>query len=472
MTVIGDENKWAEAIFGQAKLGDARRTARLVRMATDLAASPDLSLDAACLGNEAAAEGAHRFVRNDAIAPEAIAEAGYEATARLAEQTDGLLLALEDTTSVGFSHSVIDELGDIGGGQKYLRGWMVHSVLLAEAESKAPLGLLEQNRWKRDPNNSGKAKRRKKRPYPDKESYKWEHASRRVSQRVSQQVSDRLVSVCDRESDVFEYLAYKMSTPGHFVVRNSWDRSVKNREQTRLWACAKAAPVQGTRKVVLTQRGGKYGRSARVATVEISSCELTLRAPSRPKGWKLQPLDVRVVYVRETTPVEGKKPMEWFLFTDLETTTFEQVERVVEFYEARWLIEDFHKGWKSGTRLEQRRQRFAQNLEKLAVITAFIAVRLLQIRSLAACAPETCCSEVFSRTEWQVLWLGAETAPPPDEPPTIEWAWRALAKLGGWRDTQGTGRVGWLLMWRGWARLEQRVDGFELALRFHQDAEM
>lgn len=472
MTVTGNENEWAEMTFGQARLGDARRTARLVKMATDLARSPKLSVDAAARGDAAAAEGAHRLVRNKAVTPQAIAEAGFGVTAELAEQTEGLLLALEDTTTLRFNHSVIEELGDVDGGQEYTKGWLVHSVLVAEADTKAPLGLIEQTRWKRAPEERGKRRRRKQRAYSEKESYKWERASRQVSSRVGEEVERRLVSVCDRESDVFEYLAYKTETPGHFVVRASWDRVVENQRQNRLWACAKTAPVVGQRKVVITQRGGPQGRPARVTAVEVSSGEVTLRAPKRQKGSELEPLDVQLVYAREITPPEDKEPMEWLLFTDLEVTTFEQAERVVDFYQARWLIEDFHKGWKTGTRVEKRRQRHAQNLEKVAVIAAFVAVRLLQIRSLAACADDICCSEVFSRTEWQVLWLGAETTPPPDDPPTIGWAWHALAKLGGWRDTQRTGRVGWLLLWRGWSRLEQRVEGFELALRFHQDAEM
>jgi hypothetical protein len=150
MSVISDEAQWAQMTFGQAKLGDQRRTARLVRLAGDLAVSPELSVDAACLGDEAAAEGAHRLMRNDAVKAQAIAESGFEATAKLAEGTTGWILAIEDTTTLSFTHSVAGQLGDMGGvANARPQGWWVHSVLLAEAESRAPIGLIDQERWTR-----------------------------------------------------------------------------------------------------------------------------------------------------------------------------------------------------------------------------------------------------------------------------------------------------------------------------------
>jgi hypothetical protein len=469
MHVISDEAQWAQMTFGQARLGDARRTTRLVRLATALAVSPELSVDAACMGDKAAAEGAHRLMRNDAVKAQSIAEAGFEATAKLAEETTGWILAIEDTTTLSFTHSVAGQLGDMGGVKDArAQGWWVHSVLLAEAESRAPIGLIDQERWSRPAGKRGQKHRRKDRPYTEKESYKWEKASRRIAERVTGEVKERLVSVCDRESDVFEYLAYKTENAGRFVARAAWDRGVENAEETKLWEHANSAEVLGERQVVVTQRGGKFGRKARTTSVEVAGRAVRLKAPQRKVGPKLAAIDIWLVYARETTPEEGQEPLEWLLLTDFEVDSFERADQVLGCYETRWLIEDFHKAWKSGVKVEERRQQEAQNLEKVAVVTAFVAVRLLQIRSLAACAPDTSCSEIFSNTEWFCLWTSTEQSPPPNEPPTVRWAWLALAKLGGWRDTQRTGRPGWLTMWRGWSRLEQRVAGFELALRFHQ----
>ncbi|ENK1256718.1 transposase, partial [Vibrio vulnificus] len=42
--MIKSNNDWAEEQFGHAKLGDPRRTARLVKMASDLAQHPGKSV--------------------------------------------------------------------------------------------------------------------------------------------------------------------------------------------------------------------------------------------------------------------------------------------------------------------------------------------------------------------------------------------------------------------------------------------
>jgi len=47
-----------------------------------------------------------------------------------------------------------------------------------------------------------------KRSYQDKESYKWEHASVQITKRLGFAMQ-WTISVCDRESDVYEYLLYK-----------------------------------------------------------------------------------------------------------------------------------------------------------------------------------------------------------------------------------------------------------------------
>ncbi len=43
-----DQARWAATEFGEAELGDARRTARLVELASGLAERPTASLPEAC----------------------------------------------------------------------------------------------------------------------------------------------------------------------------------------------------------------------------------------------------------------------------------------------------------------------------------------------------------------------------------------------------------------------------------------
>ena len=141
---------WSELTFGCADLGDTRRTKRLVTVAAELSAHTGNSLSSSCEGYTALVTGAYRLIENEAVKPEAIAEASFQANAKIARQSR-LILALEDTTTLGYKHSVRSELGDLGGpeGSK-TRGFHVHSVFLVDADTERSIGLIDQDRWVRE----------------------------------------------------------------------------------------------------------------------------------------------------------------------------------------------------------------------------------------------------------------------------------------------------------------------------------
>ncbi|EGI6810030.1 transposase, partial [Escherichia coli] len=126
--VLSDCYSWANEQFGHARLGDPRRTRRLVSQASSLAQHAGLSIVKSS-HSTAQVEGAYRLIRNPSVSPEAIAEAGFTATARACE-AHPLLLALEDTTTINFSHSTaFDNLGNTTTNPK-TRGLLAHSVLM------------------------------------------------------------------------------------------------------------------------------------------------------------------------------------------------------------------------------------------------------------------------------------------------------------------------------------------------------
>jgi hypothetical protein len=88
-------------------------------------------------------EGAYRFIRNDQIQPNDIAESGFQATAQNA-QNHSLLLALEDNTSLTYQHrSVRDTLGHTNQGNRS-RDLLAHSILLFAPDTHQVVGLIEQ----------------------------------------------------------------------------------------------------------------------------------------------------------------------------------------------------------------------------------------------------------------------------------------------------------------------------------------
>ncbi|TYD41353.1 IS4/Tn5 family transposase DNA-binding protein, partial [Aeromonas veronii] len=67
---------WAKCVFSLAALGDPRRTARLVNVATQLAKYSGKSITHSSEGSEAMQEGAYRLIRNPHVSAAAIRKAG------------------------------------------------------------------------------------------------------------------------------------------------------------------------------------------------------------------------------------------------------------------------------------------------------------------------------------------------------------------------------------------------------------
>ncbi|GBE29471.1 MAG TPA: hypothetical protein ENH10_03735 [Bacteroidetes bacterium] len=75
---------------------------------------------------------------------------------------------------------------------------------------------------------------------------------------------------------------------------------------------------------------------------------------------------------------------------------------------------------------------------------AFVGVYLLQLRDAANDTPEQSCEDLLTGEEWRLLWLSSSKKRRlPSTPPTLQWAYQALGRLGGWTDSKRTGRVGW-----------------------------
>ena len=110
------------------------------------------------------------------------------------------------------------------------------------------------------------------------------------------------------------------------------------------------------------------------------------------------------------------------------------------------------------------------NLEKMIVILSFVAIRLLQLKehfeypaTLELNAHSTSCDQLLTEAEWKVLWNSMEKTPLPEKTPSAVWAYKAIAKLGGSTDSKRTGKAAWSTIWKGWFRLQERVEGLRIA---------
>lgn len=455
--VLSDCYSWAKGIFGLAALGDLRRTRRLVTLATSLAQHAGLSIVKSS-HSPAEVEGAYRLLRNPNITPDAIADAGFIATAKAA-QVYPLLLALEDTTTINFSHtSAYEDLGHTSTQQK-THGLLAHSVLLYAPDTARMVGLIAQQRWTRGTADYGKKHLRKQRPYEEKESFKWQQASELTAQRLGEMQSN-VISVCDREADIWQYLDYKISQGQRFVVRAAQNRRLEGNDN-KLFELPDTLTQAGSHVLNVVQKGG---RAARQAQMFVSYSTVQIKHPNG--SGTLLP----VTYICCREGVEDGAC--WHLLTSEQVENAAQARLIISYYERRWLIEEYHKAWKSGgTQVEALRMQTRDNLERMMVILAFIAVRVLALRQggLSEETLEASCEQVLSPIEWKLLWVKQEGKALPQKAPNLKWAYLALAKMGRWYDSKRTGRAGWIVMWEGWFKLQDIVEGYKLAKSLDQE---
>ena len=69
--------------------------------------------------------------------------------------------------------------------------------------------------------------------------------------------------------------------------------------------------------------------------------------------------------------------LEWLLLTTRPVESLDQALEIIAWYTRRWIVEEFHKAWKTGCRAEQRQLEEADRLVPLLGALAIVAVRLL-----------------------------------------------------------------------------------------------
>jgi hypothetical protein len=122
----------------------------------------------------------------------------------------------------------------------------------------------------------------------------------------------------------------------------------------------------------------------------------------------------------------------------------------------RWLVEEYHKALKTGCRTESRQLKAAGRLEALVALTSVVAVRLLQLKSLARTNPEIPAKRVVPRVWLAMLKLARKNLSRVHDL-TVGQFYREVAKLGGFLGRKSDGEPGWITIWRGWEKLNMFV---------------
>lgn len=441
-----DPTNWAVTEFADADLGDLRRTQRLIHLAHTLAQNPGATLPEAC-GSSAMLKAAYRFFDNDDIEPSDIVQSHIEATYGRLHHVP-VVLAVQDTTEADWtSLRATEGLGPLGCST--CQGLLVHTTLAITPE-RVPLGLLAQQVWARDPNDVGKRARRKQRPISEKESQKWLHSLDAVITARDCCPHTHLVSVGDREADVYDFLALERPPGVDVLIRAAWDRCAQTPERY-VWATLEAQPVVSDLRIDVPRRGAQ---PARQAVLSLRYCRLTLTPPRHRKREGLPAVELWAILVRERELPADAEPIEWLLLTTVAAGSVEDAIERVQWYSCRWGIEVWHRILKSGCRLEARQFATAERLQRCLSLYSVLAWRIFYATMLARAVPEVPCSVLLEPEEWQALYCAIHrVAQPPPEPPTLGQAVQWIAQLGGFVGRRRRDRPGAEVLWRGFQHL-------------------
>jgi hypothetical protein len=451
ITMELDVQAWAAEQFQACDLGDARRTARAVTMAAQFAANPSGSTPEQT-ESWSECKAAYRLFDCEDVTFMGLAAPHYERT----KARTGHYLLLGDTTTISFDGwRNISGMGIVSSGSA--KGYLLHSALMVSADSSHQvLGLAGQTIHYR--RSVPKTEKQRERLNRKRESEIWGEVIEQVGP-LPENV--RWTHVFDRGGDNFEVYCHLLLNRSDWVVRAAQlQRTIQTPagEKAELGEYVESCSLAGTYELEVK---ANHEQPARTALVEVRFGQFGLPTPhncgrfARECGIRF--ITMNVVEVREVNPPRGVEPLRWVLLTSHAVAAFEEALEVITYYEQRPLIEEFHKALKTGCRLEDRLYETAKRWEAVTAMLSIVAVRLLQLKTVAKADPDRPAKQIVPQ-RW-IDMLSAVRGGKHKRIHTAREFLRALAGLGGHLGRKHDGEPGWITLWRGFNKLHLLLRG-------------
>lgn len=461
--------------FSQVQLGDKRRNRRLVALANELTNHPGGTLPHK-LKNPADLTALYRLCRCEKVTHEALMNSSTQYVRQQLDKHQGDILILHDATELDYtSHQSLKNLGQLGSGNQ--RGFIAHNSLAVDPKRREALGLVNQILHVRAEVNPHETQA-EKRMRSSRESRLWLAATETLP------CDSKYIDVCDSAADTFEFLEHELKSGRRFVIRSGYKRRIRPGHQADeavntqlLQDCVRQSQAVGDYQLLLNakpgcsrkkrKRNGKLKhppRQKRTAELQVSITALQILPSKAPRGESgTDPLPVWVVRAWEPNPPGDEEPVDWSLLTNMPVKTMEEARQVIEWYTARWMIEEYHKAMKTGCGIESLQFHSEDRLKPAIALMSILAVTLLRLRDAgrATDAKERLATDFVDRDHVRALslWRHREVR--------MDWSISdfvlALGRLGGHQNRAGDGPPGWITLWRGWADLMARVDAMGLS---------
>ena len=446
---------WVHREFAAAKLGDRRLERRLLEIANAFAARPMAAIPQACGGSWAAIKAAYRFFDHQRTTMDRLLEPHRTATVERMRR-EPVVLVVQDTTSLAYpGRPGMQGIGPIGNSANGAKGLMLHNTMALRPDGLA-LGLLDVQCWERK--QFGVKEQRHRKPIDDKESVKWLKPLAAVGHAARRCPNTRLVTVGDREADIYELFVLAHQQGRELLIRATQDRNIAD-DGGRMRAHMESLPALAEIELAVPRSGKQPARTARMA---VRFANLTLASPTKKNN--LPALPMTVLWSCEIEPPPGVKPLDWMLLSNRPVQSLEEALERLQWYACRWNIEVFHRTLKSGCKIEERQLGTAERLEACLAIDMVVAWRIQHLTWFGRAVPDLPCTAVFDDDQWKAIHVFKTQKRPPPQPPSLRQMIILVASLGGFIGRKTDRQPGTQSLWIGLQRMDDITAMYQSAV--------
>jgi hypothetical protein len=411
----------------------------------------------ACLrqlgGNRAGQIRFGRFLHNERVTRQEMLCTAADHTGRAARGRH--VLAIQDTTELNFSGHEKSKRGFGVVGNRRDIGAFLHALIVKDAgvagarqvgHGGGILGLADafvSSRAKAPARKRGQPLRDRTCPIRQRESQRWLDGLDSAIRVLAPQAT-MVTVIADRESDIYDLFAAPRPAHVHLLVRAMHDRALD--DGGRLFEEMARQPHAPGLPIEIP---AKAGQPARSAATRVAWTTVTIKRPNRVYGTKELPdqLTLRAVRVEEVDPPPGVKPVMWLLLTTHEVETVADAQQILEWYRARWTIEQVFRTMKThGFAIEESQIETPEVMSKLAIAVLIAALRVMQLIHARSGGTGQKLADAMDEAaeplvEALVRKLEGKTAKlkcphPPQTLARLAWV---VGRLGGWDGYEGHG---------------------------------
>lgn len=458
MITRGDELIACE--LSHVDFGDKRLNKRAVEIGTDFVDAPNQSIPRMC-GTWLKTKAAYRFFDNSNVSREEIISSHREQTAKRLTPLEEVLF-VSDTTFFTFPHHPSKEgLGEVGNKEDDLEGVLAHNTIAVSPEGGRMKGVYDQQILIRG--GEGEETIRWKGPDQkeviDNENEKWGKGIEVVLEHVPKQVQPTFVF--DRGGDDYSVISQITGQKAGFLIRANQNRAIRTeggqRERLKEWIRQQQPMGELTREVRID--GGALQEVA--FQVQAGSCFLLAPQPRRGDLDDEGAIRVNVVRLVQKQPEEEEEPIEWILITNRQVDGLADVRGVIDRYEHRWVIEEWHECIKKrGTDFEERQLEEWERMDRLLGMLSVVGWRLLGLRQVSRQEEPAGPGPYLTEAEKKVIEQMDDQV---SEGDGAREYFLGIARIGGYLDRGNDPPPGWQILWRGFQEVQLMAVGYEMA---------